>query len=314
MEIPNFYSLGLGISSRCNLKCPHCYYNNHNVGIFMTPQFARMLMRELPPLRSVIVGLEGEPLLHPGFHEILEALSGRAQAISLVTNGTLLKESICRDLLQFPIGSLAISIEAGTRESYERFRRGADFATFLRHADLAARYLEERASFHVTMFRQNLDDIPTVLDLAKNLGVKRISFQLLRPSSAIKERGIDPAPEKRIKTCIAKVLEKCEGLLLHFPPDFASPSIMDFLRDTQKVCLENIQPEKSEKGCQIIRHFASILADGRIFPCCGDFAPLQPQEHNFYGIYNHPFMLSLRQKIAQGHPPAACAVCGNLKR
>jgi len=88
------------LTYECNQNCSFCVQRlrrRERPPIYMEPDFFTRLLAQWPA--STFLSFSGgEPLLHPRLPEILAA-AGRSHRLSLVTNGLLLDEAMCRALV-----------------------------------------------------------------------------------------------------------------------------------------------------------------------------------------------------------------------
>jgi pyruvate-formate lyase-activating enzyme len=133
-------------STYCNYDCIMCVYGR-------TPRrdlpesIWEELPEYLPTLRSLTL-LGGEPLANPKTMELLRQFDVEKYpdvAIDLITNGSLLTEKALSYLGRCTFGSLMISLNAGTPETYERVQRGLSLAAVLDNLDALIRF---RAAHH----------------------------------------------------------------------------------------------------------------------------------------------------------------------
>jgi len=133
-------------SSYCNYDCIMCLHGR-------TPrrELPDAVWDEIPELLPTLKSLTllgGEPLAHPRTMELLHGFDVERYpdaAIDLITNGSLLTEKTLARLQRCTFGSLTISLNAGTPESYERIQRGLSLATVLDNLDALIRF---RAAHH----------------------------------------------------------------------------------------------------------------------------------------------------------------------
>jgi radical SAM protein with 4Fe4S-binding SPASM domain len=77
---------------------------------------------------------DGETLLHPKIVEMVRYAKKKGILnIWMNTNGTLLTENICKDLLMTGINQMEISIDAATKETYDKIRIGGNFDTVIKN-------------------------------------------------------------------------------------------------------------------------------------------------------------------------------------
>ncbi|UTF51821.1 radical SAM protein [Desulfomicrobium sp. ZS1] len=309
------FNLGIGLSTRCNFRCPMCYYHSET-GDFVEPRDMPLslldaILNQLPTLANITVGLEGEPFCHPSIFQALDMMAQKSDRISIVSNGSLLTPSVCRTLSAYPITLFALSIDAADTAAYAKFRVGGNLQTFKKHGACLAEYFGDAVRLHTVMFAENLDSIFQMPQVAAEMGIGHISFQQLRPHAAALRRGITPSDHFELESCLNRLIENAKkyNIVLHFDSFFANKTIMQMLSDiSETTSVVSVQPHVG-KQCPYIFNFTSILSDGRIFPCCGDFRPAEVGDYSFDGIFNHDYLKSLRTLCLQSIPMAPCSLC-----
>jgi hypothetical protein len=100
-------------------------------------------VRDLQSIVKVVGN--GECTLHPDFRRMIRELSDAARYLFVLTNGNWRDPSIAHDLLR--ADAVGLSIDAGTREEYERSRVEGDFDRLLRNVQtLCAEKRRQRRS------------------------------------------------------------------------------------------------------------------------------------------------------------------------
>lgn len=91
--IPSLRYLLLHITTRCNLKCKHCYLGKSTGGDLGFDMFERVVdeFRQMGGLKIMLSG--GEPLLHPLIWKFLEYLRSSILRVVILSNGTLIDEN-----------------------------------------------------------------------------------------------------------------------------------------------------------------------------------------------------------------------------
>ncbi|MFC1577315.1 radical SAM/SPASM domain-containing protein [Candidatus Omnitrophota bacterium] len=121
----------------CNLRCPMCVFGlprskrpyEPKQHIFSLEK-AKEIIREGVPLglRSICAGYYGEPLLRKGIIEFCNwAGKNGILDIIFVTNATLMTKEVSRAILDSKITRLRFSLDAVSKELYEKIRVGADY-------------------------------------------------------------------------------------------------------------------------------------------------------------------------------------------
>lgn len=295
----HYFSLGLGLTGRCNFQCPICYYHGPEGSAApndMPLPLLKSLLTPLPQLASISIGLEGEPFCHPCFFDALDIMSAHADQLNIISNGSLLDVESCKRLSEYPIGSFALSIDAGDEAAYRRFRKGGELGIFQTNGATLVEQLGDRVGFHTVIFAENTESLTRLPELAAKMGVQWISLQQLRPTYWTSRRMVHPIAGEQIKAVIKSIINAAEKkeIALLFDQRFGNKRIMQFIRKMQKEC-EYIKIQQEEiQSCSQILQFTSILSNGQIFPCCGDFSSHDISAFSFDGIFNHEYLQRLR--------------------
>lgn len=129
------------LSENCNLKCLHCYQENHkpvqlsyeNLAIIYN-QFKELLKKLNMKGHINITG--GEPLCNPHFFKILDLIKKDEEIISfsILSNGTLINEDIAKKIKSHNPYYVQVSLEGGKKindyirgtGTYEKIGKGID--------------------------------------------------------------------------------------------------------------------------------------------------------------------------------------------
>jgi len=160
---PSLRYLELQITNRCNLQCRHCYIGEVSYQDLTRKQIQRALeeFEEIQGLRLLLSG--GEPLLHPYFWEVNEALGDYAFRSVLLSNGTLISKEIAKKLR---VHEVQISLD-GMKEGHESLRGKETFEKTI----LAIDHLQEaniRVSVATMIHRRNLPEFDRMASLLQS--------------------------------------------------------------------------------------------------------------------------------------------------
>jgi radical SAM protein with 4Fe4S-binding SPASM domain len=130
-------------TSICNLRCVMCFQvdpafaQKENMGMIPWELFENVVAQaKAHDCRAVTLASRGEPTLHPQFGAMLRHLSGQNFLdVKINTNAMRLTESLCHDILASGVNVVVFSVDAGTREAYERIRRGGKFEEVVANID-----------------------------------------------------------------------------------------------------------------------------------------------------------------------------------
>ncbi|MDO4685175.1 MAG: radical SAM protein [Corynebacterium sp.] len=184
----------LELTYNCNLRCKHCMADNSGasyVGIrslpviapgeFTTDQWLATI-DELADAGVLIVYLSGgEPMMHPGFSDILQRVHDRGMMACLLTTATKINESNI-DLIAAHCQKVEANLDGPDAESYDYFRgvKGAFEDTLSGIRLLTARNIPTRVNITVT--KLTAPYISDIVDLAIELGLKEVVAVPLRIS------------------------------------------------------------------------------------------------------------------------------------
>lgn len=133
---PRPFIMYLHLTSRCNLKCPYCYNQEHRTVLWRTPtgtweqyiglidEAARLGFREI-----MLTG--GETLLYPHTIAIARHARSRRLWVNLLTNGTLINESNAHEIVKVT-HSVSLSLDSPFPEEHDAVRGKNTHAKVLR--------------------------------------------------------------------------------------------------------------------------------------------------------------------------------------
>jgi MoaA/NifB/PqqE/SkfB family radical SAM enzyme len=157
----------------------------------------------------------GEVFVIRGFRELIDDVAQFVRPIlSISTNGTLIDDGWAERLVRTPFSSVTVSIDGGTRATYNRLRKGADLDQVLANIDRVQRWKAKLRSdkpyldsFFVIM-RSNFREIPQYLELMHQHGMIAVALQTME---------LSPENTARIPTLGADeaIADRCEVEELH---------------------------------------------------------------------------------------------------
>ncbi|MGH7354248.1 MAG: radical SAM/SPASM domain-containing protein [Candidatus Rokuibacteriota bacterium] len=111
------FSLGIGLTNECDLKCPHCYRPDMRVSRLSFEDIIRTC--DSVPVRSVNLGV-GENGLHPEYHAILDYFWTRGIRTSITSNGLSVR-ALSDDGVK-RLHSVECSLDFPNEHEHDRFR------------------------------------------------------------------------------------------------------------------------------------------------------------------------------------------------
>jgi radical SAM protein with 4Fe4S-binding SPASM domain len=111
------FSVGIGLTNECNLKCPHCYRPDAAIDRLTFEDVRRVC--EAIPIRSLNLGV-GENGLHPDYETILDHVWGRGIKTSITSNGVSVQALSDQAVKKFH--SVECSLDFPTEREHDAFR------------------------------------------------------------------------------------------------------------------------------------------------------------------------------------------------
>ena len=333
-EKPQAYpvELSIGTTSYCNLKCVQCPREGNEGNLMPFDEHLDMFYyRRLEPLleRAKEVSLYGlgEPMIDRRYFDKVRYITSFGADVSLSSNGTLLDENRCRELIASGVKAIGISLDAATEQTYALVRPPGGFPTVIQNIKRLSRMKKE---------------------LGANLPQLRLSMGIMPPNLQEITQFVDLAAELECTEIIVHPViymsrEKREEL--HIPPDIIAPRVeqarhrakelgvnfyywdldsMTYLKSLRyaKQQQDGRKDSETKPGTQTRKpHFCNFLwrnamiqGRGELFPCCyiTNVHLGYIDHHDLRGWRSHPFLEDLRRQLFEGDIPEPCARCPQL--
>lgn len=197
------------LTARCNLNCKMCY-------VHLTEAQISCIGRELTNEEWLTIAAQakeagvlyltltgGEIFSRPGFRELYEKLSEMGFLLSLMTNGTLINESIIEWLRERPPYSISLTIYGSSNEVYESVCRVKNGFDKFDHALTLLQKLDIPIDIKATLIRDNEEDFPNMAQYVWSKGIRlRHTFGIVRAArgatadvAAVRKRPSDISAE-----------------------------------------------------------------------------------------------------------------------
>ena len=166
-----FYPTG-----RCNSRCVSCDWWKQSGADDLTLDEIAGVAEALPALGTrMVVFSGGEPLLRPEVFDAAQLFRAQGMTLHLLTSGVLLERFADRVAQHF--SRVIVSLDATTAALYEQIRGVDALATVGRGVARLRRVAPDvPLSGRATLHRANFRELPRLIELAKALGLDRISF------------------------------------------------------------------------------------------------------------------------------------------
>ena len=210
-ELPHLGDVSIGVTSRCNLTCKHCYIGEREqMSDELKTREIKKFLKDVVALMGVKKELTltgGEPFLREDIIEILDhAVSLGFQKIFVITNGTLLSRETVLKLSEFN-EKFKRSDEEGNKEfaiqvSIDGFKDTHEWVrgkgTWEKAVEAVKLLKENKITTIMTMIvhDRNFRDIPKIIQLAKRLKVP-VNIESIIPIGKAKEHGLKVIPANK---------------------------------------------------------------------------------------------------------------------
>ena len=215
------YSVSWNLTQRCNLECAHCYmsaFAGADTRGELTTAECRRVIDEIaeinPNVFLILTG--GEPLLRRDIWHVAGYAAAKRFTTVFGTNGVLLREREAKLMREHGVLGASISLDSTDAKKHDAFRH---LPNAWDGAVRATRVLADEGldfSLHMSVTDWNVEEVPAMIDLAKELGAKVLNFFfLVRTGRGRDLTDIDAAAYERILTYLAKAQGVGSG-----PPSF----------------------------------------------------------------------------------------------
>jgi Fe-coproporphyrin III synthase len=303
----------LYLSERCNSRCISCDYWQHGRADLDLETVARLLPSFERLGTEVVLISGGEPLLNPQWMQIAELLRQHGLKLWLLTSGLSLAKHAQRAAGLFD--AITVSMDGTDCKTYAEIR-GVDAFDVVCRGIRAAVAAGVPVTLRVTLQRGNFRQLPSFVDLARQLGVAHISFLAIDVASAhafgrqdgfMRDLALRPQDLTELERLLV-VLERehAEAFRTGFIAESPQKLRQRILRYFRAVCgLDTYPPVR----CNAPEFSAVIDARGHVSPCFFiDGPPEAVVKDDLEGVLNGNAMVALRNAIKCG-TRAECSRC-----
>ncbi len=288
---------------RCNLNCITCSeVTRGRTKKDMSFSEFKSILDQFPYAIKLALQGVGEPLLNRDLFRMIRLAKERKIYVYFNSNGTLLDEENSNWLIQSGLDLINFSIDGGTKEVYEKIRRGASFEEFRRRVK---RFMEIKGAHPLpevhawfVLNQYNREDILPTLRFIRDLGISKLNIQRMHTWGRKDKRDVVNDDEflklKGIKEEVTIASEEI-GISVEW--------------------LWDIEDKKPIRRCQAPWYTTYITVEGYVTPCCvhGSDPQLirfgQLKENSFKEIWNGKEYQEFRKMLKSDSPPSICREC-----
>lgn len=257
--------IGIEPTNRCNLACVMCVRKSWDkqanpLGDMPADLFRNKILPFINSFQTVNLQCLGEPLLAEPFFMMVKSCKGKGSRVIFTTNGIMLKE-YARQLINSAVDAITISIDGVKSLKKVRGIEIGPVIEGIRGLQDAARSSGKpppELNINFVAMRDNLEDLPDVVDLARTLEIKAITvIQAVIHSKELLEQSIfNHLDIARKYFDLARDKARESGVRLSLPPleEMTQPCIEPFTTlyinwngDVRPCCIATINEKDTLK-------------------------------------------------------------------
>ncbi|MFH1654818.1 MAG: radical SAM protein [Pseudomonadota bacterium] len=248
-------AVNVDTSNVCNLSCKMCYRNQsyfkQSEKQFLSIKTLEKLYSQIKPKMMLFGGISAEPLMNKDICELVRIASENKSKSFITTNGLLLDERTAYNLIKNGINLIKFSMDAATKETYEKIRKNNGFDQLLgniRRLDRIRKELDvkrEICRLDFVIQKNNLDDIIPFVYLAKELNSSFVSFVPVNFSQFTEETAREFRENYDLEKIIA-TLRKAEKLSSKIGLKSSLPSLLNGVNKMEKDSIKGYRLKDSD--------------------------------------------------------------------
>jgi len=308
----NYFPTKLDIEnvSRCNFRCTMCQvseWTNQKRAEDMEFDDFKHLIDHQPGLLEIKLQGMGEPILGgETYFNMIKYARKKHIWVRTVTNASMLHlRDNYKKLVDSGVNEIQISIDGATKETFEKIRVGSKFEVVKSNCKLINDYCKEkgvkRTKMWTTVQRDNVAELPQLIELATELGFNSVVFSLNIVDwgqSAWNETNQAVSVERTVtQELVDHLLEKSREIGVN----------LTFWSSSDKYSTKSI-----EALCPWPFERSYISSDMRTSPCCmianPDVSELGAAT-DFAGVWKSDAYREFRQAHLDGNIPSECGGC-----
>jgi len=216
MEIHPPFMVSYSITTKCNLKCKHCYSESVDQAApdELSTEEAFRLMDDLSNWGIGLLIIDGgEPLCREDMLDVVKYASSKGIRTTIGSNGTLIDETLARKMLEAGIMAVAISVDGADAQTHDSFRGIAGaFEQTLKGIE-ACRNTGLAFQFNTVVRRETLPQLEDLLRMAVDYGANAAEFFDLvvagRARDECRDEVLSNDERKRVMEWLAEAQEDC---------------------------------------------------------------------------------------------------------
>ena len=314
-------------TSRCNELCQQCPRTllSREEDRDLSFENFRFIVDQFPALERVVLHGLGEPLLNKDLPRMIRYLKERRTYVLFNSNGILLNAKRGQALIDAGLDEYRLSMDGATHEMYARVRGVDAFDKIWRNIRAFIAMQKEQdaskpaVSLWFTAMKENLSELPGLIDLATEAGIREVYLQRF----VYFEAGLASSRQALFRRSTREELElvrRCEEVCKERGITFNAAGSATPLESLTRNFSGGNRPWS---GCRRPYTLTYITASGNVLSCC--FAPFghkSAREYREERVLGNVFQQSIaeiwhgeryqafRRAFESDSPARHCAQCG----
>ncbi|HET9918858.1 MAG TPA: radical SAM protein [Ktedonobacteraceae bacterium] len=312
-------------TSRCNefcQQCPRTLLSREDDRDLTFDNFC-YIVDQFPVLDRVVLHGLGEPLLNKELPRMIRYLKERGTYVLFNSNGIALTLKKGQALIDAGLDEYRLSMDGSTRETYAHVRGVDAFDKIWRNVRAFITLQKEQdarkpaVSLWFTAMRENLPELPGLIELAGESGVPEVYLQRL----VYFEEGLAHSKQALFRRSSAEELaivrraeQMCKERSIRFNAAGSATPVESLVRDFGN---------RPWSGCRRPYSLTYITSSGNVLSCC--FAPFGHRSAREYkeervlgNVFQQPIEAiwhgeryeDFRRAFESDHPARHCSQCG----
>jgi len=292
------------LTNRCNLRCIMCS-RVYPGGDYTLPfELVKEIYKLFPYLEDIDLQ-GGEVFLVDYFESLFRKINEYPYMCKRIVTSGLLIDKYWSDILSEAKNvDLTYSIDAVTKDTYEKIRKGAKFFNLLKSINLmnGARSKDDsdiQLKINAVVMRSNYKELNLFPEFCKRYNFQHLRLDFLRPDVVPQEDiffNRDNSALSYLRKCISEIKDICKESNIGFEYTFES-FISKPMQEKQGPCINDRQPGLK---CKLPWKKLFIDTGGIIFPDCLCKHSVGNIEDPIEETWNNEKMQLYRQKLSCG--------------
>lgn len=320
------------VAARCNLSCVMCpitvdprYAPGSGTSSLLSEEVFRAVESIAPSLKRVHLFGLGEPMLNPHLTDYIARLSEAGVEVWISTNATLIDGARADSLARAGLARVTVSIDGGTKDTYERIRKRGRFEDVIGGLQALAsakrRFGNPRLFLALVGMKSNIQEVPLLVDLCAELGGDGVFVEELYDWENadlhrvyMQEHLRDRASE--VLDVLRRSKERAETLGVQFSTRLSGPVISETRsgprppdpgeRDSAIGEMDSMLPFACSEPWATV----NINTSGEVRTCCFNDTVLgKLTEQSLDEVWNGARYQELRRDHANRRVPGGCRNC-----